>query len=139
MESQVIRTYEEAVKITVDFWVEKSFNTKMNQNNGSEGQGGGGIGMMFANLLSLKSQENITKEKIEKFREKLTELLIVGKDKGRYSRECDVDYNPNTILFESCKFAEISMGCLPVKTFTVIENDNSVIGRYQYGGEFFKL
>lgn len=39
MENQV-RSYEDAVKVTVNFWVEKSFNTKMNQSNGSERQGG---------------------------------------------------------------------------------------------------
>lgn len=139
MEKQVSRTYAQAVEIAVNFWVEKSFNTKMNQNNGSERQGGGGFAMILANLGSMNAQGEVTPEKVEKFKEKLTERLLSGEGKGRWERECDVDYNPCSILSEACKYAEINPMCLPIKTFTFIEKDNSVTGRYQYGGEFFTL
>jgi len=95
--------------------------------------------MVMANLLSLEVQKDISEEKIQKFREKLTELLLQGENEGRWKRECDVDYHPNDILSEACEYSNISSSCLPIKTFTTIEKDNSVTGRYQYGGEFFKL
>jgi hypothetical protein len=60
---------------------------------------------------------------------------------GRWSVELDVDYHPNTLLSNSLEFAGISSNVVPCKTFTYIDetDNNSVRGRYQYGGEWFKL
>lgn len=131
------RTYKEAVDLMVKWWSKKSFKTALNQNNGDSGNGG--IAFLLMNMVSTNAQNDISEEKIKKFEEKLTEILLDGEDKGRWKRECDVDYNPNKILADACEFAEINSGCLPCKTFTYINNDNEVEGRYQYGGEWFKL
>ena len=132
------RTYKEAVKISVDYWVEKSFKTPLNQNNGDKSTNGD-MSFMLMNMLSLDSQKNVTFEQIEKFKSKLTEILLEHEGQGRGANELDVDYDPNENLAQACKFAQISTSCLPCKTFTFIDNDNKVIGRYQYGGDRFEL
>jgi hypothetical protein len=132
------RSYKEAVEISVNWWVEKSFATKFNQNNGDNSDNNR-IGFLLMNMAAANKQKEVTDDKIEKFKSKLTELLLANEEKGRYEKELDVDYNPNRILSEACKFAGINSICLPCKTFTFINNENEVEGRYQYGGELFKL
>jgi len=51
----------------------------------------------------------------------------------------EVDYDPNKILHNAATIAKIKRGCFPCKTFTRIEDDNSVTAKYQYGGKFEKL
>ena len=132
------RTFEEAVKITVDWWIEKSFNTPLNQNNGDNSEMGG-MAFMLMNMLSSKAQEDNTSDKVEKFRKELTNVLMEGKGKGRYATQLDVDYGPNHLLSKACSLSGVNSGCLPCKTFTFINEENMVEGRYQYGGEWFKL
>ena len=132
------RSYKEAVEITVNWWVKKSFKTQLNQNNGNKSDNGG-IGFLLMNLVAVNAQKEITEDKIEKFKSKLTELLLANEEKGRYAKELDVDYSPNQLLSDACRFAEINSSFLPCKTFTFINNENEIEGRYQYGGEFFKL
>ncbi len=132
------RTYEQAVEITVNWWIEKSFKTPLNQNNGDNSENGG-IGFMLINLLSMNAQDRNTPEKIEKFKETLTKLLLEAKNKGRYSNQLDVDYHPSELLSKACEQSGIDTGCLPIKTFTFINQENEVEGRYQYGGEWFKI
>lgn len=132
------RSYKEAVEITVNWWVEKSFKTPLNQNNGDNSQNGG-IGFMLMNMVSMSAQDKNTPEKIEKFKTELTKLLLESEGKGRYNNELSVDYHPNRILSTACKLSEVDPGCLPCKTFTYIDNENEVEGQYQYGGPWFKL
>lgn len=131
-----MNTYKEAVEKCVNWWIEKSFNTFPNQDNGDDTPNGG-ISFALMNMRSDSARKTATPKAIEKFKTKLTELLMNAKSK--YDRECDVDYHPNRILSDACEFAGIDSGCLPCKTFTVIENDFTVTAKYQYGGEFEKL
>lgn len=136
--SELKRTYFEAVEIMVKWWSEKSFHTALNQNNGDPSPAGG-LGFLLGNMLADKAKETITPEKIEVFETVLTNLLMDGKYEGSWGRECSVDYDPNTILNDACKAAGINTACLPIKTFTYINAQNEVEGRYQYGGEWFKI
>lgn len=129
------RTYLEAVNLMVNWWVEK-ITTPLNQNNGDTGND---MGWALMNLASSSAQEELSESKIEKFKAKLKEQLLANEQKGRYMKELDVDYHPNEILNNACVFSEINTLCLPCKTFTYIDEDNIINGRYQYGGAWFKL
>lgn len=132
------RTYKQAVKITVDWWIEKSFNTPMNQNNGDDSSTGG-IAFVLMNELSSDAQSSTNQESIEKFRTKLTELLLAKEGANHFHNQLDVDYHPNGILRLACEYADVNPMLLPIKTFTRINDENYVEGRYQYGGDWFKL
>lgn len=135
-----VRTYAEAVEITVNWWMEKSFDTKNNQDNGDNSIAGI-MGMGLADLLSENSQSKITDENRSLFKEKLTELLIEGKEQdGLYwGSDISVDYHPCEKLFQALLYAGIDEHCVPIKTFTRINEQNQVVGRYQYGGEAFTI
>jgi hypothetical protein len=132
------RTYTEAVELTVNWWAEKSFETPLNQNNG-DNSSNGGMAFMLMNMASMFAQDENTPDKIEKFKTELTKLLIDVEGQGKYYNELSVDYDPNKLLYEACKLSGVSSRCLPCKTFTFINSENEVEGRYQYGGEWFKL
>ena len=132
------RTYEEAVDITVNWWIDKSFKTPLNQNNGDNSETGGTV-FMLMNFLSMSVQEKVTDEHIDKFRVELTRLLLEAKGKSRYSTELSVDYDPSALLYQACQVANVPTQCLPIKTFTFINAENEVEGRYQYGGKWFKI
>jgi hypothetical protein len=132
------RSYKEAVEICVNWWIEKSFETPFNQNNGDDSENGG-IAFLLMNMVASNAQKKVTLDKVEKFRNRLTELLLLNEEKGRFENELVVDYHPNQILFDACQFAEIDPSSLPCKTFTFINDENEVKGKYQYGGELFEL
>lgn len=134
----MVRTYKEAVEIMVNWWIEKSFHTLFNQNNGDNSPQGG-LGFALMNSLSMQANDKVTPEKIEKFKSKSTKLLLLQEGKGRFANQLDVDYNVHGMLAEVCKFSDISEFCIPIKTFTYIDDDNTINGRYQYGGEWFKI
>lgn len=134
----MVRTYEEAVNLMVEWWIEKSFKTPLNQNNGDDSVQGG-LAFMLLNLASTTSQNTIDDATIENFRKNLTTLLLNGKNSGRHARTLEVDYHPNKILNDACVFTKINSYCLPIKTFTYIDEDNLICGRYQYGGDWFKI
>jgi len=134
--SEQKRTYKEAVELTVNWWIEKSFKTPLNQNNGDKSDSSG-IGFMLMNMVSMSAQHKNTPDKIEKFKQELTRILLEAEGKGRYNNELDVDYHPNHILSEAAELAGINSCCFPCKTFTYINNKNEIEGRYQYGGEWF--
>ena len=132
------RTYKEAVEISVNWWIEKSFNSGLNQNNGDNSDTGG-IGFLLMNMVSMNAQQEVTPGKINKFKTKLTELLLQKEGKSRYENELALDYHPCELLCLACDYAEINTGCLPIKTFTFINEKNEIEGSYQYGGKFFKI
>ena len=136
--SEQKRTYEEAVEISVKWWSEKAFDTMLNQNNGDDSENCG-MAFMLMNLVSSKAQEKVTPETKQKFEQKLTEILLSKKGEHRYANQLDVDYHPNRNLAEACAFAGVDEYCLPCKTFTFIDENNIVRGRYQYGGAWFEL
>lgn len=133
-----MQTYEQAVNKTVQFWVEKSFKTLMNQNNGDDSPNGGMV-FMLMNMASMSAKKTIDDGKIKLFESKLTELLMSIETESQWRRFLDVDYHPCEILRESATFAGIDTRCFPCKTWTRIENDNSVTAAYQYGGKPEKL
>lgn len=131
------QSYEDAVLKTVMWWSEKSFNTTLNQNNGDNSPQGG-LTFMLMNMLSMDSQKDATPDKIKKFEEKLTELLMEKKDNS-YDRTLDVDYHPCELLSTACEYAGINPGCLPCKTFSRIDNQNRVYVKYQYGAPTIEI
>lgn len=131
------RTYQQAVELMVHWWIEKSFHTPLNQDNGDTSTDG--LAFLLLNMRSMSAQQKNTPEKIEAFKEVLTKLLIEKEDKGRYDKTLKIDYHPNQILAEACQQSGIDSGCLPCKTFTFINDDNEIEGRHKYGGEWFKI
>lgn len=130
----MVRTFEEAVKITVDWWCKKSFDTPFNQNNG-----GDAMQVLLANYITKNERERTSDEAKIKFREELTKELLAVEGQGRYANELSVDYHPNEILSKACETSGLGTELLPIKTFTFINEENEVEGRYQYGGEWFKI
>lgn len=123
--SELVRTYEEAVKIVVDLWIEKSFNDFDNQDIGEEG--------MLQNLLLSKSRQaqgEVDQDKIDRFKILLTQMLMSENKDSRL----DVDYHPCDLLSFVCEACEISTSCLPVKSSTTINNKNQVISKFSYNG-----
>ncbi|PJZ89536.1 hypothetical protein [Leptospira levettii] len=133
-----VRSYEEAVEIAVNFWVEKSFFTESKQDNGDRSVMGS-LAMKMMNSKTQEVQSTVTNESIEKFKTCLRNKLLNVYNTGFRRGDCAVDYAPNQVLFEVCQEAGISNHCLPIKTFTFIDEDNTVKGRYQYGGDWFSL
>ncbi|MGV0856842.1 hypothetical protein ACTS9E_15080 [Empedobacter brevis] len=129
------RTYKEAVDIMIDWWVEK-IQQPFNQNNGDTTSD---FGFFLLNKASMDAQFLLNDSKIEKFKNSLKEQLYPNEGKHRMYKELDVDYSPNEILNKACEFSGINTSCLPVKTFTYIENNNKINGRFQYGGEWFEI
>lgn len=134
------RTYNQAVDVAVNFWIEKSFKTLFNQNNGDDSDTGK-LNHLLMNSLAAKSQNEVSEDQINKFKSKLSELLlsIDTENAGHYATMLEVDYRPNEMLSVACKYAGVSEHCLPIKTFTRINKENKVEGRYQYGGDWFSL
>lgn len=132
------RTYKEAVDIMVKWWSEKTFKTVLNQNNGDDSPSGG-MTFLLMNKASLAAQSKTTPETIEKFEAKLTELLLGAEHLNRFYTRLDVDYSPSILLAKACEYSGALLSALPCKTFTRITEENEIEGRYQYGGDWFKL
>lgn len=132
------RSYADAVKITVDWWIQKSFNETDTHDMGPDSDSA-----MFAqqlgNELAQMQRDKVQPEQIEMFREALTTGLMAIEDKPPFSRICDVDYHPNHILSEAATAAGVDLSVFPWKTFTRIKSDNTVEGRNGYGSEWFTL
>ena len=132
------QTYEEAVLKCVMWWSDKSFRTPLNQNNGDKSSQGGIVSILH-NTISLKAQEKLTEEKITKFEEKLSELLLSEKD-AKYNRaKLDVDYSPCETLFQACQYAGIDSHCLPCKSHSYIDENNNAFAKYQYGSQTMEI
>lgn len=132
-----MQTFEEAVNKVVNFWVEKSFETILNQNNG-DGATAGGATFALMNTLAMKAQKEVDKEQIVKFRERLTEILLTKKG-NKYRATLSVDYDPCLALAEAAKYAEVSTMLLPIKTTSWIDDNNVATASYQYRGEVKEL
>lgn len=135
---QSIQSYEEAVIKTVLWWSEKAFNTPLNQNNG-DNSSSGAMAFMLMNTAANFAKETITPDKIKKFEQKLTELLMSAESGSTYDRSLSVDYSPCEKLYEACLFAGIDTLCLPCKSHSCIEKDNRAMAKYQYGGSYISL
>lgn len=136
-----METFENAVKKVVGFWVEKSFRTLLNQNNGDDSPQGG-MTFLLMNMVAMENKKSVTEEKIKLFEEKLSELLIKernGLPLGTYPITLDVDYHPSWMLAEAADYAKIDSSCFPCKTFSLIKLDNSVEAKFQYAGKLVKL
>lgn len=131
------QTYEQAVDKVVNWWADKSFGGKLNQNNGDNSEQGG-LGFLLMNYVSLKAQDEVTEEKIQKFKSKLTELLL-DPDTNKYYKHCiGVDYHPDMPLADACAHAGINTSCLPIKTNTwiqIYDGSNTVLAALGYHGK----
>lgn len=136
--NKVTDKHKEAIKKVVDFWVEKSFETPLNQNNGDDSENGA-LSFMLMNMVSSDAKNGVTNEKIDKFRKSLTESLTKEIERVGHIHFCEVDYHPSTLLADACKDAEISDRCLPCKTWTRIDREGVAKASYQYGGEIVEL
>lgn len=135
----ITKEFEEAALKAVMFWSDKAFRTKLNQNNG-DGSVQGGAMFVLMNRMANIAQAEITSEMIKKFEDRLLDVLIETKTESPNGRiTLSVDYHPCALLHEAIKYAGIDAACFPCKTFTVIEVDNTVIAKYQYGTSSFNL
>ena len=136
--TEITQTYQEAVTKMVQWWTEKSFGGRINQNNGDDSEVGSLV-FMLMNSNSLRAQGEVTPAKIEKFKEKLTELLLKGEGGRLWERRLDVDYHPCPMLVEARDYADINPSCLPCKTTSYIDDNSQVKCSYQYGGAWQTL
>jgi hypothetical protein len=132
-------TYKEAVDKVVSFWVEKSFNTPLNQNNGDDSPNGG-IGFLLMNFASQSANFAVDNQQIEDFKSSLTNQLMELEGKPiHHAVILDVDYHPCRILAKACQDSGVSDVVLPCKTITWIMADFKAIASYQYHGERLEL
>ena len=129
------QTYEEAVTKIVLWWVEKSFLTTQNQNNGDKTDIGGFTSVML-NMVANRVQVTTSADQIKKFTEKLTELLL---NADQHNRSLHVDYHPEGFLEEAAVFAGIDTHCFPVKSSTRIDENNRAYAKYQYGASMVEI
>ena len=132
-----IRTLEEAALIVADWWIDKSFNTRFNQDNG-DGSSAGRETMFLANFLSHTAQAEVRDRNINDFRDYLVSS-IVALDRERYKIHLSCDYDPSPLLAEAAEKAGIDPRCFPCKSWSNIEPDNSVRVSYGYRGEVITL
>lgn len=132
------RTYAEAVDVMVEWWCDKSFHTANNQDNGDVSFTGF-LAYSLGNKLANEIQKRTTPEQIQAFRDVLKYQLLKNESGSRYERGLVVDYDPCNMLYIACTNSGINTNCLPIKTCTFIESDNTIQGRYQYGGEWFVI
>lgn len=128
----MVRTYAEAVEITVKWWSEKSFKTAINQNNGDDSEAGA-LTFMLQNMLASMSRTSTTPKQVAEFEAYLTECLMSVENDARYKTELSVDYHPNKMLGSACTHAGIDASVLPCKSSTSISENNEVYTYYQYG------
>lgn len=133
------QTLEDAVLKTVTWWSDKSFRSHPNQKNTDDCDNdvNNGVVHMLMNIVSMKAQDDITKEQVAKFESKLTELLMNAKN--NYDRSLSVDYHPCEHLFIASEFAGINPSCFPCKSSTSIDENNRTFAKYQYGGEYKEI
>lgn len=133
-----MKTYQQAVERVVTFWVEKSFNTPFNQNNGDDSEHGG-MAFMLMNLVAAQAQTTVSPLKIEAFRKHLTNSLLANESDLQKRTWLGVDYHPCELLADSAEFAGLNPGCFPCKTITRIDQNNNATAKYQYGGQWIEL
>jgi hypothetical protein len=140
------KKFEEAVGFMVEWWIEKTFETELNWDNGDKTGSHVGLKLnMLANVVGSEMRKEVEKEQIEKFRVKLSELCKQEKKEfeksGRKKEvELSVDYDPCFKLREAAKFAEISGGFIfPCKTYSYIDKNNNVYAKYKYGAQIQKV
>jgi len=127
-----VQSFEEAAAKVVKFWIDNSFGKALNQDMGIEKQYD--IMNMMANFVSLQSKMETPLESIEKFSKKLYELIMEKKELNK-AVILSVDYSPCEMLNNCCNFAGIDSQVLPIKSYSQINIDNSVIGKQGYSGQ----
>src|SRR6185312_11380188 len=126
---------KQSAKAIAEWWTEK-MQLPFNWNNGDDSPTGA-MTFMLGNMVSQQAQQTITPQKIEKFKEYLSNsimLLLANREYGSV-RYIGVDYDPCPILANACAEADIDPRCLPVKSSIWLEENGNVIAAYQYGGE----
>jgi hypothetical protein len=124
----MVQTFETAVEKSVNFWVEKTFNTPNNQNNGDAFQSG------MANMLADILRKKVKPDMANTFKEKLTKILLTDPDFKKYGMRLTVDYDPGKWLHEACEQFGVNPGLLPIKSATFINRETlEVLAYYGYG------
>lgn len=106
--------WPEAVDKVVDWWAKVSFDTLLNQNNGDQSPNGG-IAFILMNQLSMRAQSKVTPEKVQVFKDHLRAGIL-----DEWNRELHVDYHGDRLLTNALDAAGIDHGCLPIKTYSMI-------------------
>lgn len=145
----MVRTFEEAVNIMVEWWVNKAFHTPLNQSNGAESTPDSlksdFMALALGNIIASDIQNETTPEQIKTFRSTL-KYVLMNDDYSDFAYHytwgpfLDVDYNPNERLLTACKAAEINPRVLPIKHRSYIDlKDHKVYVKPGYGAEIIEI
>lgn len=126
------RSKEALFEVAADWWVDKTFGTLLNQNNGEESHFG------FLNYVAVKGKEGVTEDQIKAFRQYLIDALKVEKEMR--TLWLDVDYHPGQYLDEACEKSGVSEVCLPCKTNMHIYTEDGYISvSFGYGAPHINI
>lgn len=128
------RTFEEAAKLCADWWVDKTFRQTYNQSAGLDPET-----FIAQNELSMKAQEGTSEKTIEEFRGTMIKTLCFRKGYDWRDTELAMDYGPNDLLMTIGAGVGMSAACLPVKTSSWINEDNTIYARFGYQSEQEKI
>lgn len=125
-----VRSYDEACRVAADQWVGMCFGDHV-QDNGDRSETGF-FGNALATMVADLHKDGITKETIEKARQKFYEYYANEYEPHRISKELYCDYNPNLNLANILKSAgldDMTIDCIcPIKTgVSIDEKDHSVV------------
>ena len=125
------RTKEELLEVAADWWIDKTFNKLLNQDNGEESH------FPLLNLISVKSKKGVTKEQVETFRSEFIKSVTTTDSRQIY---VGVDYGPSEHLAVACEKAKINELCLPCKTTMNIHVEEGYLSvSFGYGSPFVKI
>jgi hypothetical protein len=111
------------IKRGVDIWCKKLFTPVFDNGDNSEA---GGMAHVLAtmNILNDKAKIDDMPEKVEIFREALTDILIKERDENEYFRGwLSVDYGPCTQLHDAAEIAGIPDSQFSIKSDVSIRCD----------------
>jgi hypothetical protein len=131
------------LEAAADWWAEQISGYKLNWDNGAQNEGSaadrktGQLMWMLGNINANKAREEVTPEKLQKFKESLIKRISERWENSvgiyrEYPLILSVDYDPDEILRESVNEAEINNGVFPCKTCMWIDS-KMVSAKLGYG------
>lgn len=142
---------QKLLNAAVDWWSEQITGRKLNWDNGAQNEGSeedrkmGSMMWMMGNIVANQARQDITDEKILKFKESLLSQIKERdeRDEKYFSNSTEdskqyrsiilsVDYGPGEFLAEAARKAGIDLNVFPCKTVMWI-NQNKVSARLGYG------
>lgn len=137
------------LEAAANWWAEQISGLKLNWDNGAQNEGNaedrriGNMMWMLGNVTANRAREEVTPEKLLKFKESLirritercdsSEKYYPGND-SEYYVTLSVDYGPDELLYESAKEAEIDSNVFPCKTYMRIDT-KKVSASLGYGAQ----